>query len=97
MVSVINIHTTGEHDFEHRRHVVERQEFEIYFHLNGNTSNNNKPADGEGVFNNAMYGDWMPKRPAAWSTGLPRKGSVEAQLNNGFNNTESYRFQMNAV
>ena len=35
------------------------------FNLNGNTSNNNKPADGEGVFNNAMYGDWMPKRPAA--------------------------------
>ena len=67
------------------------------FNLNGNTSNNNKPADGEGVFNNAMYGDWMPKRPAAWSTGLPRKGSVEAQLNNGFNNTESYRFQMNAA
>ena len=66
------------------------------FNLNGNTSNNEKPARGEGVFNDAMYGDWMPKRPAQWSTGLPRKGSVDALLNTGFNNTEAYRFQMNS-
>jgi len=67
------------------------------FNLNGNTSNNDKPAKGEGIFNDAMYGDWMPKRPSVWSTGLPRKGSVDALLQNGFNNTESYRFQMNAA
>ena len=67
------------------------------FNLNGNTTNKNKPAAGEGVFNNAMYGDWMPKRPSEWSTGLPRQGAVDALLRTGFNNTESYRFQMNAA
>ncbi|EJW99564.1 TonB-dependent receptor plug domain protein [gut metagenome] len=67
------------------------------FNLNGNTSNNDKPSRGEGVFNEAMYGDWMPKRPGRWSTGLARKNSVDAMLDNGFNNTESYRFQMNAA
>ena len=67
------------------------------FNLNGNTSNQQKPASGESVFNNAMYGDWMPKRPPVWSTGLPRKGSVDALLNTGFNDTEAYRFQMNSA
>ena len=67
------------------------------FNLNGNTSNQKKPASGEGVFNNAMYGDWMPKRPPVWSTGLPRKWSVDALLNTGFNDTEAYRFQMNSA
>lgn len=66
------------------------------FNLNGNTSDQKKPASGEGVFNNAMYDDWMPKRPAEWSTGLPRKGSVNSLLKTGFNNTEAYRFQMNS-
>lgn len=65
--------------------------------LNGNTTNNNKPSCGEGVFNNAMYGDWLPRRPAQWSTGKARQGSVDAQLATGFNNVESYRFQMNAA
>ena len=67
------------------------------FNLNGNTSNQQKPASGESVFNNAMYGDGMPKRPPVWSTGLPRKGSVDALLNTGFNDTEAYRFQMNSA
>lgn len=66
------------------------------FNLNGNTSNQQRPAAGESVFNNAMYGDWMPKRPAQWSTGLPRKGSVSSLLKTGFNDTEAYRFQMNS-
>lgn len=66
------------------------------FNLNGNTSNQQRPAAGESVFNNAMYGDWMPKRPAQWSTGLPRKHSVSSLLNTGFNDTEAYRFQMNS-
>ena len=38
----------------------------------------------------------MPKRPAARSTGREER-IRRAQLNNGFNNTESYRFQMNAA
>lgn len=66
------------------------------FNLNGNTSTHEKPAAGEGVFNNAMYGDWMPKRPSQWSTGLPRKGSVKSLLNTGFNDTEAYRLQLNS-
>lgn len=67
------------------------------FNLNGNTSNQKRPAMGEGVFNHAMYGDWMPKWPSEWSTGLPRKNSVESLLNTGFNDTEAYRFQMNSA
>lgn len=67
------------------------------FNLNGNTSNKKKAVAGDGIFTNAMFGDWMPRRPAEWSTGLPRKGSVQSQLNTGFNNTETYRFQMNSA
>ena len=65
--------------------------------LNGNTSMMKKPAAGEGLFTNAMYGNWYPNRPAEWSNGKPRQGSVAAALNTGFNNTEAYRFQMNAA
>lgn len=67
------------------------------FNLNGNTTNKKKPSGGDGIFTSAMYGDWMPKRPAEWSTGLPRKNSVDSSLKTGFNNTEAYRFQMNAA
>ncbi|WP_455672653.1 SusC/RagA family TonB-linked outer membrane protein, partial [Phocaeicola sp.] len=67
------------------------------FNLNGNTNTKKKPAAGEGLFTNAMYGHWMPTRPAVWSTGKPKSGSVDALLNTGFNNTEAYRFQMNAA
>lgn len=65
--------------------------------LNGNTSMKKMPSGGNDIFTNAMYGDRMPKRPAQWSTGKPREGSVDAQMNTGFNNTEAYRFQMNAA
>lgn len=67
------------------------------FNLNGNMSNQKKPAAGESVFTSVMYGNWMPNRPAQWSTGLPRKGSASSLLSNGFNNVESYRFQLNAA
>lgn len=67
------------------------------FNINGNKTDQRKPAAGEGIFNNAMYGNWMPKRPLEWSTGLPRNGSVTSLLNTGFNNTEAYRFQMNSA
>lgn len=64
--------------------------------LNGSTASKDKPAAGESVFNRAMYGDWMPKNPAEWSTGKRRAGSVESLLNTGFDNTDDYRLQLNA-
>lgn len=67
------------------------------FNVNGNKTDQKKPAAGEGIFNSAMYGDWMPKKPLEWSTGLPRKHSVTSLLNTGFNNTDVYRFQMNSA
>lgn len=67
------------------------------FNVNGNKTDQRKPAAGEGIFNSAMYGDWMPKKPLEWSTGLPRKHSVTSLLNTGFNNTDVYRFQMNSA
>ena len=76
--------------------LLKDKSLKFIFNVNGNTSNQKKPAGGDGIFTNAMYGDWMPRRPAQWSTGLPRKGSVESLLVNGFNNTEAYRFQMNS-
>lgn len=78
-------------------YLLKDKSLKFTFNLNGNTTNKKKPSAGEGVFNDAMYGDWMPKRPSQWSTGLPRKGSVDALLNTGFDNTEAYRLQMNSA
>lgn len=64
--------------------------------INGSTASKDKPAEGEGIFNSAMYGNWMPNRPPQWSTGKPRSGSVDTRLNTGFNNTDDYRLQLNA-
>ncbi len=77
--------------------LLEDKSLKFTFNLNGNTTNKKKPAAGDDVFTNAMYGDWMPKRPSEWSTGLPRKNSVNSVLKTGFNNVEAYRFQMNAA
>lgn len=77
--------------------LLEDKSLKFSFNMNGNSTNKKQPNVGEGVFNDAMYGDWMPKRPAEWSTGLARKNSVNSLLNTGFNDTETYRFQMNAV
>ena len=52
-----------------------------------------QPDLGEAIFNKAMYDDWMPKRPAAWSTGKRRAGSPESLLNTGFNNNNDNRLQ----
>lgn len=78
-------------------YLLKDKSLKFTMNLNGNTSTQKRPAIGEQVFNNAMYGDWMPKRPAQWSTGLPKKGSVDALLKTGFDDTEAYRFQMNSA
>lgn len=78
-------------------YLLKDKSLKFTFNLNGNTNTKKQPSAGEGVFNDAMYGDWMPKRPAVWSTGAARKNAVESLLNTGFNNTETYRFQMNGL
>lgn len=78
-------------------YLLKNKSLKFTLNLNGNTSTQKRPSAGEGIFNNAMYGNWMPNRPSEWSTGLARKGSVESQLNTGFNNNEAYRFQMNSA
>ena len=65
--------------------------------LNGNTTMKKMPYEGNNLFNNTMYGNWYPNQPAVWSNGKKRAGSVASRLNKGFNNTEAYRFQMNAA
>ena len=77
-------------------YLLEDKSLKFTFNLNGNTTNRKQPASST-VFTDAMYGDNMPRRPEIWSTGLPKKGSPNSLLNNGFNNTEAYRFQMNAA
>ena len=78
-------------------YLLKDKSLKFTFNLNGNTDSKKKPASGEGVFTDAMYGDWMPKGPSQWSTGLARKNSVESRLKTGFDNNETYRFQMNAA
>ena len=77
--------------------LLEDKSLKFTLNLNGNTTMKKMPYDGNGIFTDAMYGDWMPKKPGVWSTGKPRAGSVQSKLNKGFNNTEAYRFQMNAA
>lgn len=77
-------------------YLLKDKSLKFTFNLNGNTTAKKQPACGQSVFTSAMYGDWMPRNPAQWSTGLPRQNSVDALLNTGFDNTDSYRFQMNS-
>ena len=77
--------------------LLEDKSLKFTLNLNGNTTMKKKPYEGESIFNNAMYGNWYPNRPDVWSNGKPRAGSVSSKMNKGFNNTEAYRFQMNAV
>ena len=77
--------------------LLEDKSLKFTLNLNGNTTMKKMPAKGNGIFTDAMYGDWMPKRPSQWSTGKPRAGSVQSDFNTGFDNTEAYRFQMNAA
>ena len=77
-------------------YLLEDKSLKFTFNLNGHTTNRNQPAIGD-VFTRAMYGETMPWRPETWSTGLPKQGSPKSLLNNGFNDSEAYRFQMNAA
>ena len=77
--------------------LLEDKSLKFTLNLNGNTTMKKMPAKGNSIFTDAMYGDWMPKRPSEWSTGKPRAGSVQSDFNTGFDNTEAYRFQMNAA
>lgn len=78
-------------------YLLKDKSLKFTFNLNGNIGDQKKPGSGENVFNSVMYGNNIPNRPAAWSTGNARKGSAESLLNNGFNNTDTKRFQMNAA
>lgn len=78
-------------------YLLKDKSLKFTFNLNGNTNTKKKPNRGEAVFTDAMYGDWMPKNPSEWSTGLPRKKSVNSLLKTGFNDVEAYRFQMNTA
>lgn len=78
-------------------YLLKDKSLKFTFNLNGNLSDQKKPGSGENVFNSVMYGNNIPNRPAAWSTGNARKGSAASLLNNGFQNADTKRFQMNAA
>ncbi len=78
-------------------YLLKDKSLKFTFNINGNISDQKKPGNGENVFNTVMYGRNMPDRPAQWTTGNARNGSAESLLNNGFNNTDVKRFQMNAA
>lgn len=78
-------------------YLLKDKSLKFTFNLNGNMGQQKKPGNGDGTFNSVMYGHTMPTRPAQWSTGNARKGSAESLLNNGFQNTDTKRFQMNAA
>ena len=78
-------------------YLLKDKSLKFTFNLNGNTTMKETPSDGDGLFTSALFGHTMATRPAVWSNGKPRKGSVASRLNTGFNTTEAYRFQMNAA
>lgn len=78
-------------------YLLKDKSLKFTFNLNGNISDQKKPGSGESVFNSVMYGNNIPNRPSVWTTGNARKGSAESLLNNGFNNSDVKRFQMNAA
>ncbi len=77
-------------------YLLKDKSLKFTFNINGNIGNQQKPGNGDGTFNSVMYGHTMPTRPSQWSTGNARKGSAESLLNNGFQNNDTKRFQMNA-
>ena len=77
-------------------YLLKDKSLKFTFNINGNISNQQKPGNGDGTFNSVMYGHTMPTRPSQWSTGNARKNSAESLLNNGFQNNDTKRFQMNA-
>lgn len=78
-------------------YLLKDKSLKFTFNLNGNLGDQKKPGSGESVFNSVMYGNNIPNRPAAWSTGNARKGSASSLLNNGFQDADTKRFQMNAA
>ena len=78
-------------------YLLKDKSLKFTFNINGNIGNQKKPGNGDGTFNSVMYGHTMPTRPAIWSTGNARKNSAESLLNNGFQNNDTKRFQMNAA
>ena len=78
-------------------YLLKDKSLKFTFNINGNIGNQKKPGNGDGTFNSVMYGHTMPTRPASWSTGNARKNSAESLLNNGFQNNDTKRFQMNAA
>ena len=78
-------------------YLLEDKSLKFTLNLNGNTTMKKMPYEGNDLFNNTMYANWYPNWPSEWSTGKKRAGSVASRLNKGFNNTEAYRFQMNAA
>ena len=77
-------------------YLLKDKSLKFTFNLNGNISDQKKPGSDK-VFNSVMYGSNIPNRPAQWTTGNARKNSAESLLNNGFNNTDTKRLQMNAA
>lgn len=78
-------------------YLLKDKSLKFTFNINGNIGDQYKPASGESIFTDVMYGHNMPSRPAKWTTGNARKGSAESLLNTGFDNTDIKRFQMNAA
>lgn len=76
-------------------YILKDKSLKFILNLNGNTSTQKKPAGGEGIFYNAMYGDWMPRKGNEWSTGLPRKDGVASLSTTGFDDKKDYRLQAN--
>ena len=77
-------------------YLLKDKSLKFTFNINGNIGNQQKPGNGDGTFNSVMYGHTMPTRPSQWSTGNARKDAAESLLNNGFQNNDTKRFQMNA-
>lgn len=75
-------------------YLLKDKSLKFTLNINANTSTKKQPKAGEGVFNEAMYGQPFAWRPNGWSTGKGRGGSVNSMLNTGFNNTEDYRLQL---
>ena len=64
--------------------------------LNGIVSTKERPAEGDNVFNKALFeGGEMLNKPERWSTGLERNNSPAALLRTGFDNVYDYRLQAN--
>lgn len=76
-------------------YLLKDKSLKFSLNLNASMADKNQPDAGEGVFNSAMYGDWMANRPPIWSTGKRKANSPREDLNTGFNNNSDNRLQTN--